>query len=114
MHNPTILESQGVRPLRRSYTKAFKAELVAQCDRGERSLAQIAMDHQINANLVRKWQREIHEQQGSNKLVPVHVSDSSAPASAPGFIEISIGAVSMKVVGVVDSAYVASLLRALQ
>ena len=39
---------------RLSYTKEFKARIVAQCRQGDKSIAQVAMEHQINANLIRK------------------------------------------------------------
>jgi len=72
------------------------------------------MEHQINANLLRKWQRELHEQQGSNTLIPVRVSQLDATPAACGYIEITLSTLSIKVFGAVDSTYVASVVRALQ
>ena len=114
MHDPIILDSKPTKTPRRKYTKTFKAELVALCDRGDRSLAQVAMEHQINANLVRKWQRELHDQQEVNKLIPVQVSQPDPTPAAPGYIEITPNTLSIKVIGAVDSNYVASVVRALQ
>ena len=58
MQDPTIIDQTPARRPRRTYTREFKIDAVAQCERGDRSLAQVAMDLKINANLVRRWQRE--------------------------------------------------------
>ncbi len=46
---------------RRRYTDEYKATLVAQCQQPYVSVAAIALSHDINANLLRKWIRE-HDQ----------------------------------------------------
>ena len=43
---------------RRRYTDEYKASLVAQCQQPYVSVAAIALSHDINANLLRKWIRE--------------------------------------------------------
>lgn len=114
MHDPIILDSKPTKTPRRTYTKEFKDELIALCDRGDRSLAQVAMAHQINANLLRKWQRELHERKESNTLIPVHVSHPASTSAAPEYIEITLDSLSIKIMGTVDSNYVSSVIRALQ
>jgi len=42
---------------RRSYPKGFKAQIVARCRHPEASIAAVALEHGINANLVHKWIR---------------------------------------------------------
>lgn len=46
-------EQATTRQPRRTFTKQFKAQLVAEVDHGERSIAQIALENRINANLLR-------------------------------------------------------------
>ncbi len=50
--------SDGVRVNRtgrRTYTEAYKIEVVRQCGESGVSVAAVAMAHRINANLVRRW-----------------------------------------------------------
>ena len=53
----SVEEAGQERPVRvrRTYTREFKARIVAMCDRGDCSIAQVALQHQINANLIHKW-----------------------------------------------------------
>ena len=46
--------STGVRS-RRTYSKQFKAEVVAQCMAPGASVSAIALNHGINANVIRIW-----------------------------------------------------------
>jgi transposase-like protein len=48
---------------RRRYDPQFKAELIAHCQQRGVSVAAIARDHGINANLLRRWIQE-HERYG--------------------------------------------------
>ena len=49
-------------PKRRSYPKALKAQIVAQCSQPETSIAGVALSHGVNANLVHKWIRQAERQ----------------------------------------------------
>ena len=40
---------------RRQYTPEFKAQLVAESQKPEASVARIALDNDLNANLLRRW-----------------------------------------------------------
>ncbi|HCG6132303.1 IS66-like element accessory protein TnpA [Vibrio parahaemolyticus] len=42
---------------RRQYTPEFRAKLVALCAQPEWSVARVAREHGINANLLHKWRR---------------------------------------------------------
>ena len=42
---------------RRTYSKAFKAQVVAECAQPDTSIASVALTHNLNANLVHKWIR---------------------------------------------------------
>ena len=114
MQDPIVVNQAPSRPPRRTYSKEFKIDAVAQCERGDRSLAQVAMDLQINANLVRRWQKELNADPGSAKLIPVNVAHAPPAVDQSGYIEININTSTLKVVGSVECHYVAQLLRALR
>ncbi|WP_228129196.1 transposase [Pusillimonas sp. T7-7] len=54
MYSSDILEPNAPRR-RRRYEPQFKAELVAHCQQRGISVASVAQDHGINANLLRRW-----------------------------------------------------------
>ena len=114
MQNPIIVNQAPAKPPRRTYTKEFKADAVAQCERGDRSLAQVAMDLKINANLVRRWQKEHNAASDSTKLVPVNVAHAAPASGSASHVEININTGTLKIVGTVDSHYVAQLVRTLR
>jgi len=69
--------------LRRSYSKRFKAELVAQSLAKNESIAAIALGHGINANLLQRWIRE-HERYGHHSLEDIQAKAGCSPvATAP-------------------------------
>ncbi|WP_330221409.1 transposase [Acinetobacter ursingii] len=43
---------------RRTFTAEFKNKLIQQCQQPDTSVAKVAMQHQINANLLHKWIRQ--------------------------------------------------------
>ena len=49
---------------RRTFTDEFKHQLIQQCQQPDTSVAKVAMQHQINANLLHKWIRQ------SRSMVP--------------------------------------------
>ena len=65
MYASDILESNAPRR-RRRYDPQFKADLVAHCQQRGISVASVAQDHGINANLLRRWIQE-HERYGEPK-----------------------------------------------
>ena len=60
---------------RRSYTPAFKAQLVAQYLEGNESLASLAVDHGMNPNVLHRWVRE-HERYGMHSLDDLETENS--------------------------------------
>ena len=66
------------RKTRRSYTKAFKSRIVAQCNNGEKSIAQLSLDHQINANLIHMWCRQFNASNKPQRMIPVTLDSRSA------------------------------------
>lgn len=43
---------------RRSFTPEFKADIVERCQRGDRSIAQVARDFDLTETAVREWVRQ--------------------------------------------------------
>ncbi len=63
------MESMGKkRPRRRrSFTPEFKAEIVDQCQRGDRSIGQVARDFDLTETAVREWVRQAERDAGSRQ-----------------------------------------------
>ena len=60
------MESMGKkkpRP-RRSFTPEFKAEIVELCQRGDRSVGQVARDFDLTETAVREWVRQAERDSG--------------------------------------------------
>lgn len=62
---------------RRRHSSEFKAQVVAACQQPGASLSRVALDHDLNANLVRRWVREADRR----------VGDISG---APGFLPLAL------------------------
>ncbi len=132
------MKSQGTdEPARRQHDRSFKAELVRQSLQPGASVAAIALQNGINANLLFKWKRE-HRREAvaastSAMLVPVqvvpaaesHSGSDVAPMSAAsavaisraaraGVIELEIAGAHLRLRGAVDEASLCSVLRALR
>jgi transposase len=41
--------------MKKTYTSAFKAKLVLELLKGDKSLSQLASEHKVHANLLRNW-----------------------------------------------------------
>ncbi|SRR6266487_3322135 len=50
---------------RRSFTAAFKAEIVALCQHGDRSVGQVARDFDLTETAVREWVRQAERDAGT-------------------------------------------------
>jgi len=62
-----IMESTGKkkpRP-RRSFTAEFKAEIVERCQRGDRTVGQIAKDFDLTETAVREWLKQAERDAGT-------------------------------------------------
>lgn len=80
---------------RRTYTRQFKAEMVAQCMQGNVSLASLAVEHGMNPNVLHRWVAE-HERYGHHILSDDDQQEQGAsalmvpkPESATSFIPVS-------------------------
>jgi transposase len=117
---------------RRKYTTTFKRELVERCLRPGASVSGIALENEINANVLFRWRRE--HVRGTTRakghdaaqavLVPVNVAAEVTPGvleatpatkSKPvGIIEIDIGGARVRLHGQVDESNVRCVLHTLR
>ena len=67
---------------RRQYTPEFKAQLVAESQSPGASVARIALDNDLNANLLRRWIKESKQagQQPTPAFVPINLPAAATPA----------------------------------
>jgi transposase len=69
---------------RRRYGAEFRAQVLAECDAPGASVAQVAMTHGINANVVHRWRQLARE--------AVCAKPAALPAAAPsGFVPVVLG-----------------------
>lgn len=78
---------------RRSYSKSFKAQVIAECAQPDTSIANDALTHNLNANLVHKWIR-VRTQKNlalQTAFIPVKAGPSIATLQAlPATIRIEV------------------------
>ena len=72
---------------RRSFTRAFKAEVAAQCLQSGESLPHIAQQHDISPSLLRKWLRNYRQEAGRGTTAP---SAADAAAAADHFVPLML------------------------
>ena len=97
MNTTTAEDSPFGRRRRRQYSAEFKAEVVATCQRPGVSIAAIALMHQVNANLLRRW---VGEAEGKSQKQITTRRTATAPSSpapvaltasvAPAFVPIRL------------------------
>ena len=63
------MESVGKKPRRhrRAFTPEFKAEIVELCQRGDRSVGQVAKDFDLTETAVREWVRQAERDAGTRQ-----------------------------------------------
>ena len=62
------MESMGKKPRRRrSFTPEFKAEIVDLCQRGDRSVGQVAKDFDLTETAVREWVKQAERDSGDRE-----------------------------------------------
>jgi transposase len=62
------MESVGKKPRRRrSFTAEFKAEIVELCQRGDRSVGQVAKDFDLTETAVREWVKQAQRDAGTRQ-----------------------------------------------
>lgn len=119
-------------PKRRRHSLEFKRQVVAAASQPGASLAAVALEHQINTNLLHTWRRQLAQMDASEETsaagtllpvtvlsekvaaIPVVLSDSDLTSHAAGTIEIQFPRVTVSVRGSVDVAVLESALRVLR
>lgn len=79
----------AVRRTHRTYPAQFKAELVAACLQPGTSIAALALQHGMNANVLHRWFKEY--QQGHHRLSTVATTADVQPRPA-AFVPIALSA----------------------
>lgn len=83
----------STRRTHRTYTREFKAEMVAACQQPGVSIAALASSHAMNANVLHRWLKE-HERSGCHQLIRAGSSGAAlATSPAPAFIPLKLPAV---------------------
>ena len=79
----TALSTSG-RRRRQTYSREFKDQAVATCQRPGVSLAAIAMDLRVNANILRRWVREVEAATLMRPVTP------SSAITTPQLVPVSV------------------------
>lgn len=107
------------RKRRPNYPLSFKLSLAKQACAANVSVAQLALEHGLNTNMVFKWRRELRAGllEDSPAMIPVAVAPQPSPPPAQvatGVIEIRIGAAQVRIEGRPDVATLDAVMRSLQ
>lgn len=74
----------------RTYTPEFKAQLVAACQQPGTSIAALAGQHGMNANVLHRWLKE-HQRSGCHQLTePSRRAIIDVPYQSPAFIPLAL------------------------
>jgi len=80
-------ENREVKPVRRRrHSAAFKAEAVSACMQPGVSIAAVALQYRLNANLLRRWVAA-HETQEPDAVIP---AGHSMPTDPAGFVPLQL------------------------
>jgi transposase len=116
----SVEESAPGRKRSANYPLAFKRQLAQRaCDENV-SVAQLALEHGLNTNMVFKWRRELRAGllDRVTALLPVSLTSTRSPdqakTAADGVIEIRIGAALVRIEGAPDPATLGAVLQSLQ
>lgn len=77
---------RGRRPGSRNYSPAFKQQVLAEANDPDRSIAQVALAHGLNANMISQWRRamtraDVPAASSAIDFVPVRMADDARHAS---------------------------------
>jgi len=116
---------------KRRHSAAFKRKILELVEQPGASVAAVALEHGVNANLVFKWRKAKLDRRRSPRvihqpvLLPVSVDPQEAPLTLPkpeperatrkeGVIEVEIGGARVLLRGSVDSANIRCVLMTLR
>ena len=90
MFKQSEISDNASRRTHRTYTAQFKAELVAACQQPGVSIASLAGQHAMNANVLHRWLKE-HERSGCHQLVANSCAGVlETTPSIPAFIPVQL------------------------
>lgn len=85
-----------MQPQRRSYSRSFKAQVIQECAQPGASIANVAMSHSLNTNLVHKW---------------IRVQTQKTMALQPAFISLPLQPIGVRSEGASSTIYLEIPLR---
>ena len=80
----------STRRTHRTYKPEFKSQLVAACQQPGASVAALAVQHGMNANVLHRWLKE-HQHNGRHQLTGMPAIATS-PSRTPSFIPLALPA----------------------
>jgi transposase len=86
----TSQDSYGDRRRRRQHSAEFKARVVAACRRPGVSIAAVALEHRLNANLLRRWVVAAERTPVVNPLPTSSVAPARAMPTNPAFVPVEL------------------------
>lgn len=101
----------------KNYSKAFRAMVVAQSNDPGRSIADVAQEHGLNANMIARWRRaheraqSITQAQPAETFIPVHLP---VPTQLTSSIVVECGAVRVRFDGPLDLSALRTVLATLR
>jgi transposase len=89
-HVNTSEHGYGDRRRRRLHTAEFKARVVSACRRPGVSIAAVALEHRLNANLLRRWVVAAERTPVVNPLPTRNVALAGAMPTNPAFVPVEL------------------------
>ena len=90
MPKESEISRNTTRRTHRTYSPEFKAQLVAACQQPGASIAALAGQQGMNANVLHRWLKE-HQRGGRHQLVQAHKHATAAVSSqGPAFIPLAL------------------------
>jgi transposase len=80
----------GDRRRRRRHSDEFKARVVAACRKPGVSIAAVALDHRLNANLLRRWVVAAERAKDEAPITPPAVPAASTRAANAAFVPVTV------------------------
>ena len=87
----TSEDSQKQPRRRRRHSAEFKAQVVAACRTPGMSMAAVALEHGLNANLLRRWVVEDERARAVGLITSGHALAMPSMAAHAGFVPIEVG-----------------------
>ena len=83
-------DGYGDRRRRRRHSDEFKARVVAACRKPGVSIAAVALDHRLNANLLRRWVVMAERGQEEAPITPPAVPAARALPASAAFVPVTV------------------------